>query len=233
PEDVTTQAAGSSTDSYNYSSYEEMVAAYASDIAEIEAGDEYGNNIVLLYNPLNYIGAEGTENPSWVRILMGAAEGDMSMLSSLNLQIAMLNAGIAANIEWQWDGGHVPSEALSESFALYVDQMYAEYADGSAVETPAAEPQTANGTADEATGTDLSGWVDCSDIGNVTFSLSDAASYRTAGASKAMPGFDVIDYGQEDYVFGSAEQDARHWNTFLLKIFQEHADTLAELFNAG
>ncbi|MCC8080377.1 MAG: hypothetical protein LIO57_10080 [Oscillospiraceae bacterium] len=233
PEEGTTQAAGSATDSNNYASYEEMVAAYAADIAEIEAGDEYGNNIVSLYNPLNYIGAEGTENPSWVRILMGAAEGDMSMFSSLNLQIAMLNAGIAANIEWQWDGGHVPSEVLRESFALYVDQMYAEYADGSAVETPAAEPQTANGTADEATGTDLSGWVDCSDIGNVTFSLSDAASYRTAGASKAMPGFDVIDYGQEDYVFGSAEQDARHWNTFLLKIFQEHADTLAELFNAG
>ncbi|MCD8192886.1 MAG: hypothetical protein LUD55_08860 [Oscillospiraceae bacterium] len=233
PEEGTTQAAGSATDSNNYASYEEMVAAYAADIAEIEAGDEYGNNIVSLYNPLNYIGAEGTENPSWVRILMGAAEGDMSMFSSLNLQIAMLNAGIAANIEWQWDGGHVPSEVLSESFALYVDQMYAEYADGAAVETPAAEPQTANGTADEATGTDLSGWVDCSDIGNVTFSLSDAASYRTAGASKAMPGFDVIDYGQEDYVFGSAEQDARHWNTFLLKIFQEHADTLAELFNAG
>ncbi|MCD8100256.1 MAG: hypothetical protein LUE06_06715 [Oscillospiraceae bacterium] len=167
PEEGTTQAAGSSTDSNNYASYEEMVAAYAADI------------------------------------------------------------------EWQWDGGHVPSEVLSESFALYVDQMYAEYADDAAVETPAAEPQTANGTADEATGTDLSGWVDCSDIGNVTFSLSDAVSYRTAGASKAMPGFDVIDYGQEDYVFGSAEQDARHWNTFLLKIFQEHADTLAELFNAG
>ncbi|MCD8066815.1 MAG: hypothetical protein LUE15_06560 [Oscillospiraceae bacterium] len=233
PEEGTTQAAGSSTDSNNYASYEEMVAAYAADIAEIEAGDEYGNNIVSLYNPLNYIGAEGTENPSWVRILMGAAEGDMSMFSSLNLQIAMLNAGIAANIEWQWDGGHVPSEVLSESFALYVDQMYAEYADGAAVETPTAEPQTANGTSDEATGTDLSGWVDCSDIGNVTFSLSDAASYRTAGASKAMPGFDVIDYSQEDYVFGSAEQDARHWNTFLLKIFQEHGDTLAELFNAG
>ena len=39
--------------------------------------------------------------------------------------------------------------------------------------------------------------------------------------------------GQEDYVFGSREKDARHWNSYLLKIFQEHADTLSPLFNSG
>ncbi len=233
PDAGTTQAAGSSTDSANYSSYEEMVEAYAADIAEILEGDEYGNNIVSLYNPLNYIGDEDTETPAWTRIVMGASEGDMSMFSSLNLQIAMLNAGTDCEIEWQWDGGHVPSEVLSSSFSLYVDQMYAEYADGVEIETTEAEAQTANGTADEATGTDLSDWVDYSDITSVSFSLADAVSYRTAGASKAMPGFDVIDYGQEDYVFGSSTQDARHWDTFLLAIFQEYADTLSALFNAG
>ncbi|MCC8182945.1 MAG: hypothetical protein LIO45_08275 [Clostridiales bacterium] len=233
PDAGTTQAAGSSTDSGNYSTYEEMVEAYAADIAEILEGDEYGNNIVSLYNPLNYIGDEGTEGPAWTRILMGASEGDMSMFSSLNLQIAWLNAGTDCEIEWQWDGGHVPSEILSSSFSLYVDQMYAEYAGGVEVETAAAEAQTSNGTATEATGADLSGWVDYSDLTSVSFSLADAVSYRTAGASKAIPGFDVIDYGQEDYVFGSSTQDARHWNTFLLEIFQEHADTLSELFNAG
>ncbi|MCC8121840.1 MAG: hypothetical protein LIO42_07670 [Oscillospiraceae bacterium] len=233
PDSGTTQAAGSSTDSNNYSSYEEMVEAYAADIAEIEAGDEYGNNIVSLYNPLNYIGDEDTEDAAWTRIVMGASEGDMSMFSSLNLQIAWLNAGTDCEIEWQWDGGHVPSEVLSSSFALYIDQMYAEYAGGVEVEAAEAETQAANGTATEATGTDLSGWVDASDVTSVSFSLADAVSYRTAGASKAMPGFDVIDYGQEDYVFGSSTQDARHWNTFLLEIFQEHADTLSELFNIG
>ncbi|MCD8088445.1 MAG: hypothetical protein LUE22_07655 [Oscillospiraceae bacterium] len=233
PDAGTTQAAGSSTDSANYSSYEEMVEAYAADIAEILEGDEYGNNIVSLYNPLNYIGDEDTETPAWTRIVMGASEGDMSMFSSLNLQIAMLNAGTDCEIEWQWDGGHVPSEVLSSSFSLYVDQMYAEYADGVEIETTEAEAQTANGTADEATGTDLSDWVDYSDITSVSFSLADAVSYRTAGASKAMPGFDVIDYGQENYVFGSSTQDARHWDTFLLAIFQEYADTLSALFNAG
>lgn len=233
PDAGTTQAAGSSTDSFDYSTYEEMVEAYAADIGEIEAGDEYGNNIVELYNPLNYIGAESTENPTWVRIVMGASEGDMSLFSSLNLQIAMLNAGIDANIEWQWDGGHVPSEVLSESFSLYIDQMYGEYADGETIDTPAADVQTENGTAKEATGTDLSSWVEYSDPGNVSFTLADAVSYRTDGASKSIPGFDVIDYGQEDYVFGNSKQDARHWNRTLLEIFEQYADILEPLFNQG
>ena len=232
PDAGTTQAAGSSTDSANYSSYEEMVEAYAADIAEIEEGDEYGNNIVSLYNPLNYIGDDDTEDPAWVRILMGASEGDMSMFSSLNLQIAMLNAGIDANIEWQWDGGHVPSEILSESFSLYVDQMYGEYVNGNEIETPEADVQTENGTSEEASGTDLSDWVDYSDISSVSFTLASAVAYRTAGASKAMPGFDVIDYGQEDYVFGDEDTDARHWDTYLLEIFEEHADVLEPLFNS-
>ncbi|MCD7835905.1 MAG: hypothetical protein LUG83_04540 [Lachnospiraceae bacterium] len=233
PDAGTTQAAGSSLDSANYSSYGEMVEAYAADIAEIEAGDEYGNNIVSLYNPLNYIGNEDTEGAVWSRIVMGASEGDMSMFSSLNLQIAWLNAGTDCDIEWQWDGGHVPSEVLSSSFALYIDRMYNKYAGGIEVEIAEAEPQTANGDSTDAAGTDLSGWVDYSDIKSVSFSLADAVSYRTAGASKAIPGFDVIDYGQEDYVFGSSTQDARHWNPFLLEIFQKYEDTLSELFNAG
>lgn len=57
-------------------------------------------------------------------------------------------------------------------------------------------------------------------------------SYRTAGASKATPGFDVIAYGQEDYVFGSSEKDARHWDKYLLKNLEEHEDKLKELFNS-
>ena len=234
PDAGTTQAAGSSTDSSNYATYEEMLAAYKSDIEEIEAGDKYGNNIVELYNPLNYIGDEDTENPTWVRIVMGAAEGDMSMFSSLNLQIAFLNAGVDADIEWQWDGGHVPSEVLGNSFSLYVDQMYGEYVDGAAsIEKPAATAQTENGDATEPNGTDISSFVSYDDISNVTVSLADAAAYRAAGASKSTPGFDVIDYGQEDYVFGDSDSDARHWNKYLLGIFEEHADELSELFNNG
>ncbi len=233
PDAGTTQAAGSSTDSSNYTSYDEMLSSYQEDIAEVEAGDEYGNNIVELYNPLNYIGNEDTDNPTWMRILMGASEGDMSMFSSLNMQIAALNAGIDANIEWQWDGGHVPSEILGESLSLYVDEMYGKYVDGAVEVTKAeAETQTENGDSEEASGTDISSWATYED-GTVSFSLADAVSYRTDGASKAVPGFDVIDYGQEDYVFGDSDSDARHWDSYLLKVLEEHADELSELFNQG
>ncbi|MCD7889115.1 MAG: hypothetical protein LUG23_04245 [Oscillospiraceae bacterium] len=233
PDAGTTQSASGSRDSANYSTYDEMLEAYETDIASILEGDEYGNNIVFLYNPLNYIGDDDTENPTWVRILCGASEGDISMFNSLNLQIAMLNAGIDCNIEWQWDGGHVPSEILGESFALYVDEMYGEYVSGVTTEKAEAEAQTTNGSSESATGTDLSSWVTLNDDGTVSFSLADAVAYRTAGASKAMPGFDVIDYGQEDYVFGNTEQDARHWDTYLLEILEEYRDVLEPLFNSG
>ena len=234
PDEGTTQSATSKTDSTNYASFDEMVAAYKADIAEVDAGDAYGNNIVELYNPINYIGAEGTNNPTWTRILMGASEGDISMFNSLNIEIAWLNAGTDAMIEWQWNGGHVPSEIFGDSLALYVDMMYGKHVEG-AVEITKAAPtgQTANGTATEATGTDLSGWVTFNGTDVVTMTLSGAAAYRTSGASKAIPGFDVMDYGQEDYVFGSAASDARHWNKYVLKVFEEHADTLSALFNAN
>ncbi|MBQ9156046.1 MAG: hypothetical protein IJ137_04640 [Eubacterium sp.] len=232
PDSGTTQSAGSGTDSGNYSSLEEMLEAYQSDIAELEAGDEYGNNIVDLYNPINYIGAEGTSNPAWARILSGASEGDISMMNSLNLQIAWLNAGTDAEIEWQWDGGHVPSEILGDSLSLYVDEMYGKYkADAVAVTKEDPSPQTANGSATEAAGTDISGWVTYDSKEGAAFTLADAVSYRTAGASKAIPGFDVIDYGQEDYVFGSSTKDARHWDKYVLKVLEENQETLSGLFN--
>ena len=233
PDAGTTQAAGSGTDSNNYATYEELLTAYAADIAEVSAGDRFGNDQVALYNPLNFIGTDDTEGAAWVRIMMGASEGDISMFNSLNLQIALLNAGTDAEIEWQWNGGHVPSEIFGESLALYVDQMVARY-DASAVQNiakAAATPQQTNGTATEATGTDISGWVTLGEDGTASFSLAAAARVRTDGASKAIPGFDVIDYGQEDYVFGSAERDARHWNSILLDILEAHRDVLEPLFN--
>ena len=131
----------------------------------------------------------------------------MSMFSSLNLQFAWLNAGVDAVIEWQWDGDHAPSEIFGNSLSLYVDQMVCEHVVNAVEVTKEA-------------------------VAAFSFFLADAAAYRTRGASKAIPSFDVIDYGQEDYVFGSAETDARHWNRFLLEILEEHEDVLERLFNA-
>ncbi len=232
PDAGTTQSASSSTDSANYSSFDEMLAAYQADIAEVEAGDKYGNNIVELYDPTRYVGAEGTNNPTWARILMGASEGDISMFNSLNLQIGWLNAGTDAVIEWQWNGGHVPSEIFGDSLALYVDMMYGKHVDGAVEITKAAATgQTVNGTETEMSGTDISSWVSYDSENGSAFSLAAAAAYRTAGASKAIPGFDVMDYGQEDYVFGSSSADARHWDRHVLDVFEAYPDELAELFN--
>lgn len=232
PDGGTTQSATGQVDSVNYASYDEMVASYEADIGQIAAGDRYGNDIVSLYNPLNYIGAEGTENPAWALMMMGAIEGDMAMMNSMNMKLAWRSAGVDADIAWQWDGGHVPSEVLGDSFSLTVDRMYGVHVQGAApVEKAAPTPQTKNGTATSASGKDLSAWVDASDPQRISFALKDVLAYRNSGASKATPGFDVIDYGQEDYVFGSATADARHWNPYLLTIFTAHAETLAPLFN--
>ena len=232
PDAGTTQAAGSGVDSQNYATFEELLAAYQADLDALEMGDRYGNNPVDLYNPLDYIGDTNTEDPEWLRIVCGAVEGDIAMFNSLNLQLAALSAGIDATIEWQWDGGHVPGEALGESLALWVDRMYGEYADDAlAVEKAEAIPQSENGDAESPTGTDLSGWVTLSEDGSVSFTLADGMVYRTGGASKAVPGFDVIDYGQEDYVFGDETTDARHWSEYVLQALEDNEETLAGLFN--
>lgn len=229
PDAGTTQAAGSGTNSNNYETFDELLAAYEADVASVYAGDEYGKNIVELYDPIRYIGAEGTDNPTWTRIVMGAKEGDMASINSLNMQIKWLAAGTDAVVEWQYNGGHVPSEILGDSFALYVDRMYGEHVEGAvAVTKPEAEPQTENGTETEMSGTTID-WLDCEN-GTASASLADFAAYRSTGAMKATPGFDVIDYGQEDYVFGNAEQDARHWSIYVLTALQDHAEELAPHF---
>ncbi len=111
--------------------------------------------------------------------------------------------------------------------------MYGEYVDDAVkVTKAAAEPQTENGDATEATGTDIRSWVKYDDISAVPFTTADAVSYRTVRASKSTPGFDVIDYGQEDYVFGDSENDARHWSKWVLKVLEEHQEELIKLFNS-
>lgn len=235
PSSGSTSSADSSKDSSNYETFEAMVSEYSSDIAEIKAGDKYGRNIVNLYNPLNYIGNAKSEKPKWVRMVMGAVEGDIPMMASLNLKIAWFNAGVDTRLEWQWDGSHVPSEIFGNSLPLYVDTMYGKYVNNTEIVKAASEALTENGTQASASGTDISSWVEAQDLSKVSFTLPAALSYRNSGASKAVPGFDVIDYGQEDYEFGSSQKDARHWNVFLDEIFknEEYAKVLSELFNTG
>ena len=124
----------------------------------------------------------------------------------------------------------MPSEVLGNSLSLWVDTMYGEYVSGVETVKADAKEQTINGTAESASGTDLSGWVSMDEDGKVSFSLADGMAYRTSRASKAVPGFDVIDYGQEDYVFGDSDTDARHWSEWVLKALSENQETLSPLF---
>jgi hypothetical protein len=104
--------------------FDAMVATHKAEYAEIAKGDKYGNNIVDLYNPDKYIGAKGTENPTWSRIMMGGVEGDMPLVASMNIAIRWKMAGVKDVIlQWQWNGGHVPNDIFTMSFDGYVDQM--------------------------------------------------------------------------------------------------------------
>jgi hypothetical protein len=105
--------------------FDAMAATHKAEYAEIAKGDKYGNNIVDLYNPVRYIGAKGTEDPTWSRIMMGGVEGDIALVCSMNISIRWKMAGVKDVIlQWQWNGGHVPGDIFSMSFAGYVDQMF-------------------------------------------------------------------------------------------------------------
>jgi hypothetical protein len=104
--------------------FDAMVATHKAEIAELAKGDKYGKNIVDLYNPVRYIGAKGTESPAWGRIMMGGVEGDIALLCSMNISVRWQMAGVKDVIlQWQWNGGHVPSDIFTQSFDGYVDQM--------------------------------------------------------------------------------------------------------------
>lgn len=163
---------------------------------------------------------------------------------------SLYEADMALAFEYYLNADYSFKTGFQKQLAAYLSESYMEYInaqnlsvkesdvgfdlDGAVgVTKSTAEKQTVNGTAESASGKDLSGWVDTADTAAVSVTLADAAAYRTAGASKAVPGFDVIGYGQEDYVFGSAEKDARHWNARLLEILEEYADVLEPLFNSN
>ncbi|QCX32971.1 hypothetical protein FDN13_04190 [Caloramator sp. E03] len=89
--------------------------------------------------------------------------------------------------------------------------MYGKYVEGAvAITNTKASPETKNRTANKSTGKNISSWINHDDLSNFSFILANAFAYRTAGPCKAAPDFDVIDYRQEDYVFGDRETDARH-----------------------
>ena len=59
----------------------------------------------------------------------------------------------------------------------------------------------------------------------------DGMVYRIACAGKAVPGFNVINCGQEDYVFDDSDTNARHWSPWVFKALNENREKREALFS--
>jgi hypothetical protein len=104
-------------------SFEALYNAYADDIAQMQAGDKFGNNIVYLYNPLNYILDDQTELPAWVHIVHGTADTDSSVLISMNDGVAFDMMGVDSFFAWSWDDQHVAGDPVGTTMQGYIDSM--------------------------------------------------------------------------------------------------------------
>ena len=104
-------------------SFEELYASYASDIAQVLTGDKFGNNIVKLYNPLNYILDPRTELPAWVHNCHGSKDTDSSVLISMNDGIALDMMGVDSFFAWSWDDHHVAGNPAGTTMPGYIDAM--------------------------------------------------------------------------------------------------------------
>ena len=104
-------------------SFEELYAAYKADIEQVLAGDKFGNNIVKLYNPLNYILDPRTELPAWVHNCHGSADTDSSVLISMNDGVALDMMGVDSFFAWSWDDHHVAGEPAGLTMPGTIDAM--------------------------------------------------------------------------------------------------------------
>ena len=104
-------------------SFAELYEAYKTDIESMQAGDKFGNNIVYLYNPLNYILDEETEMPTWMHICHGSADTDSSVLISMNDGVAFDMRGVVGHFGWSWDDPHVAGDPVGTTMEEFIDSM--------------------------------------------------------------------------------------------------------------
>jgi hypothetical protein len=114
------KAAWTSKDT-KHASYDALIADYKKDLAEVEAGDEFGRNIVKLYNPERYILDKNTEMPRHVRIINGTKDTDTSRMVSLNCYTEFVMRGVDTTLAWSWDEGHVGADPLNTTFTAWLD----------------------------------------------------------------------------------------------------------------
>ena len=110
-------------DASSADTFAELYAQYKADIDQVLAGDKFGQNIVYLYNPLNYILDPRTELPAWVHICHGSADTDSSVLISMNDGVAFDMMGVGGMFAWSWDDPHVAGNPAGTTMQGYIDSM--------------------------------------------------------------------------------------------------------------
>jgi len=111
-----------------YASYSALYAAYKADVSNDDI-DEYGNNIVNLYNPMLFIDSNTNylngDTAKYVRIRTGAANTGTALPLTTLLGLALEKAGINVSIEYVWGGGNGITEQNNESLYDWITQICA------------------------------------------------------------------------------------------------------------
>jgi len=127
----TLKAAWTDADAKNtgYASYADLYAAFKADVADGDR-DEYGNDIVDLYNPMLFIDGDKSylngDVAKHVRVRMGTADANTALPITTLLGIALQKkTGVNVNFEYVWEGGHGTIEQDNQTLYKWVDEICA------------------------------------------------------------------------------------------------------------
>jgi hypothetical protein len=110
-------------------SFADFYAAFKSDVADGHR-DEYGNDIVDLYNPMLFIDRDKSylngDVAKHVRIRYGTADANSSLpiITLLGIELQK-KSGVDLNFEYVWEGGHGDIEQDNQTLYKWVDKICA------------------------------------------------------------------------------------------------------------
>lgn len=115
------------TKSTGYKSFDDLYAAYKSDIAAVHK-DEYGNDIVDLYNPMLFIDSDKSylngDVAKHVRIRTGTIDPHTSPVITLLFWDSLKKrGGMDVNFEYIWDEGHGDREQDNQTLYKWIDEI--------------------------------------------------------------------------------------------------------------
>lgn len=189
-------------DSSLYSSYEDLCSAFQNDVNQIESGDSYGNNVVGLYDALDLVVSDTNKSPVWVSVDMDINNGEYSLVNSLILQASWINKGVNMQLNWMCDSANARCVSKVNNLAQEIDSRFAKDSDGA---KSLSESQN-------------------------QLSLADVSLWRAGIVGEDALWAGDVDYVGTDFLFGNETQDARHWDTWLYGILDEHKKELKPLF---